>query len=190
MHGSTFFATNLHISWIWGTKSIQRSTDNLGRFQPHPTYHQSHIQKYIHNSYVYILSVFLVRRLDSCGRMFGCMFWNFERMNGSVLFWVWVQKFSFQRLYWNTKKTIQNYLPFWEPESDSQNGSRRRCYCKSKWGVAIAPILGSRNDSQNGGRIVCFFEGIAWHLKAEFDNLQAQVFEFWVEPSVGKVCLA
>ena len=56
-HGSTFFATNfnkMHISWIWGTKSIQRSTDNLGRFQPHPTYHQSHIQKYIHNSYVYI----------------------------------------------------------------------------------------------------------------------------------------
>ena len=35
-----------------------------------------------------------------------------------------------------------------------------------------------------------FFEGIAWHSKAEFDNLQAQVFEFWVEPSVGKVCLA
>ena len=31
-----------------------------------------------------------------------------------------------------------------------------------------------------------FFEGIAWHSKAEFDNLQTQVFEFWVEPSVGK----
>ena len=63
----------------------------------------------------------------------------------------------------------------------------------------LAPILGagkrlpkweSAPFSQNGGRIVCFFEGIAWHSKAEFDNLQTQVFEFWVEPSVGKVCLA
>ena len=27
---------------------------------------------------------------------------------------------------------------------------------------------------------LCVFLGIAWHSKAEFDNLQAQVFEFWV----------
>ena len=70
-----------------------------------------------------------------------------------------------------------------------------------KWGVGAVVIakvneawrfshFGVKKRLQNGGRIVCFFEGIAWHSKAEFDNLQAQVFEFWVEPSVGKVCLA
>ena len=69
------------------------------------------------------------------------------------------------------EKTIQNYF-----------GSRKATPKMGVGAVVIAkvneawrlPHFGVKKRLQNGGRIVCFFEGIAWHSKAEFDNLQAQ----------------
>ena len=54
----------------------------------------------------------------------------------------------------------------------------------------LPPFWGQETTPKTEAALCVFFEGIAWHSKAEFDNLQAQVFEFWVGPSVGKVCLA
>ena len=56
----------------------------------------------------------------------------------------------------------------------------------------MAPISGLGNDFQNGNRILCFLEGLAWYFDAGNDNLQLQpqTFEFCLEHFIGKACLA
>ena len=57
-------------------------------------------------------------------------------------------------------------------------GSRKATPKMGVGGRSDCSVLEIRNDFQNGLHRV-FFLGIAWHFESEFDNLQAEVFEFW-----------
>ena len=54
----------------------------------------------------------------------------------------------------------------------------------------LPPFWGQETTPKTEAALCVFLKVLLGISKAEFDNLQAQVFEFWVEPSVGKVCLA
>ena len=110
------------------------------------------------------------------------MFWNFERMNGSLLFWVWVQKFSFNVYLEIRKKRFKISSHFGSRKATPKLEIGAVVIAKVNEAFSDPPFLGLRNDSQNGGRIVCFLKVLQRrpaHAKPDFNWLSGPRNEPW-----------